>query len=149
MELRITGVDDLAQLAASIKAAGDKTLQRELLRSMQRAGKPLKEIARTAARENLPSEGGLNETVAASSFAIRTRSRGKSPGVRLVGREKGHDIKATDKGRLRHPVYGHDAWVTQAIPAGWFTQHIPDEALEPVRREMVAAIHRVAASIHG
>jgi hypothetical protein len=146
--MRIEGADQLGDLAKRLKQAGDKELRKELLRGIQKAGKPLKAAAKEAALDGLPSSGGLNAYVAAGQFAVRTRSGGRNPGIRLVGKKKGHDIRATDKGRLRHPVWGHDWWVTQDIKPGWWTDTMTsDHVLAPVRRDVLDAMQAVAAKI--
>jgi hypothetical protein len=150
--MRITGANQLAALAKDLKAAGDKDLRKELLKGLRNAAKPLaKEAAPKAAREGLPKRGGLNEYVAASKFAVRTRTTGQGAGVRIVGAKKGHDIKATDEGEFRHPVFGGKTWVVQHIKPGWWTDGMSDPVvLEPMRKELIAVMDEVARKIaHG
>lgn len=146
--MQITGAAQLGALAKVLKDAGDKDLRKELLRGLQKAGRPLKAAAKEAAVKGLPSSGGLNDYVAAGQFAVRTRTGARNPGIRLVGKKKGHDIRATDRGRLRHPVWGHDWWVTQDIKPGWWTDAMTsDRVLAPVRRDVLDAMQAVAAKI--
>lgn len=147
MDLRVTGADDLAALGKALKAAGDRELRRELMKGLQRAGKPAKEAAKAAARSELPSSGGLGEYVARSKFSVRTRASGNSPGVEVVAKNAELDLPAMNRGRLRHPVYGNrNRWVTQQIKPRWFTDAMEAQAPQ-VRRELVAAIRAVAAKL--
>lgn len=139
------GADKLRRVAAAVKVAGDKDLQRELRRAMQRGGKPLLAAARAGAAERLPKRGGLADRVAGSKFAVRTRSVGKGAGVRVIGRS-GYDLQGLDEGMVRHPTYGHRPWVGQHIKPGWFSDS--EEAAAPkVRDELVQAIDTVARKL--
>jgi hypothetical protein len=140
------GAEKLTRLGAAIKAAGDKDLQRELRRAMQRGGKPLKDAARKGALERLPKRGGLAERVATSKFGVRTTTSGKGAAVRVIG-QSGYDLQGMDDGEIRHPVRGNrKVWVSQAVKPGWFSD--AEEAAAPkVRDELVKAIDVVAAKL--
>lgn len=150
MDVRVTGAEQLAALAKDLRAAGDKELRRELMRGLQRAGKPMKAAARTAALTELPSRGGLAELVASSRWSVTTRSAGRGAGVRVAGRglvnASGQelDLASLNRGRLRHPVYGRrGAWVNQRVKVGWFTDAMEVQADSTVRAEVLAAISAV------
>jgi hypothetical protein len=140
------GAEKLTRLGVAIKAAGDKDLQRELRRAMQRGGKPLKEAARRGALERLPKRGGLAERVSTSKFGVRTTTSGKGAAVRIVG-QSGYDLQGMDDGLIRHPVYGNRKnWVSETIAPGWFFD--AEEAAAPkVRDELIQAIDVVAAKL--
>lgn len=147
MDLSIRGAGDLAALAKDLKAAGDKSLRKDLLSGLRTVGKAhLVPLSKKAALEGLPSSGGLNEYVAASTFSVRTRTSVGNPGVRLVGSKKGHDIKAMDGGKVRHPVFGNrSVWALQSIDAGWWTEGMSDSTvLTPVRKELLQVMDDVA-----
>lgn len=145
IDISVSGADRLASLGAALRAAGDKDLRRELLKAMQRSAKPLKAAAREAAATRLPRRGGLAERVAGSRFSAKTRTAGKNAGVRIVGASD-LDLRSMDRGRLRHPVYGHRRWVNQQIPAGWFSDALEERA-PAVRVELVKAIDEVAKTL--
>ncbi len=137
----------MASLSKALKAAGgtadSKALRKELLKGIQRASRPLKEAAQSSARANLPQSGGLAETVGQAKFRTKTISGGKRVGVRVVATGK-HNIRAMDRGRLRHPVFGNRAvWVEQSIKPGWFSDAIQDGAPR-VRAEIVLVMESVA-----
>src|SRR6266700_6098635 len=140
------GADKLTRLGRALKDAGDKDLQRELRRAMQRGGKPLKDAARKGALERLPKRGGLAERVASSKFGVRTSTAGKGASVRIIGRS-GYDLQGMDEGLIRHPVWGNrKKWVSETVKPGWFSD--AEEAAAPQGRdELVKAIDDVAAKL--
>jgi hypothetical protein len=143
VDVTVTGADQLSQLARDLRAAGEKDLRRELLRGIQRAGKPLKAAARTAALTELPSRGGLAERVAGSRWAVKTRTAGRGVGVRVTGAGD-LDLRSLNRGRLRHPLYGKRGhWFDQPVPPGWFDDAMQVAADEHVRDEILAAITAV------
>ena len=143
MELVIKGADDLAKLGAALKKVGDKELKRELLAAIRAAGKPIKAAVQESARANLPSSGGFADLVAASRMSMKTRLGGQKVGVRFEARNR-HNIKALDRGRLRHPLFGNkEHWFTQQVEAGWFSTPIQEMSQE-IRVEVSDALARVA-----
>lgn len=142
IEVEVEGAENLATLARALKQLGAKDLRRELYSGIQRAAKPTKGKVLASARSSLPSSGGLAALVAASKVSTRTRATGKNPRVTIEARN-GHDVRSMNAGRLRHPVFGTRAWVTQSIPAGWFSDPIEDEA-PAMRREIETTMRRVA-----
>lgn len=133
--------DALKALQRKLKAIDRRDLRRELNKGLREGAKPLIGEARSAARSELPQRGGLAERVASRPMTISA----STTGVRI--RVKGMDARSTERGRLRHPVYGNrEVWVTQAIKPGWFTERMRREAPK-VRPELVKAMDRVAAKI--
>lgn len=139
IELQVQGAENLARLAKELKVAGEGELRKELLRGIREAAKPMLAEVKEAARENLPKHGGLNNAVAASKLAVRTRAAGASAGVRVVGPR----YRGADRGRLRHPTFGHDPWTTQQVKPGWFTETLQHHAPD-VRAHLVEAIEDIA-----
>lgn len=142
-ELIIKGAEDLEKLGRALKQVGDRELRKELLAALRAATKPMKAAVQASARENLPSRGGFADLVAASRFTTKNRLSGKNVGMRFEAKNK-HDIKALDRGRLRHPLYGNkDHWFTQTVQAGWFSTPIEEMSGE-IRVEVSQALARVA-----
>jgi hypothetical protein len=147
--------DQLSRLTRALKEAGNRGLQRELTRGLNRAVLPLKRSLPESARAVLPRRGGLNERVATSlKTGLRRSDNRFGNGVRLVVKSaKLRELNRLDQGSVRHPVFQRpnqsrrDAtWVVQAITPGWFTG--PAEELAPQARvEAKAAIDAVAAQI--
>jgi hypothetical protein len=145
IEVHQVGANKLSDLGKALRAAGAKDLRKELLAAMQRTAKPLKAAGRRAAAERLPHSGGLADRVASGKFTARTSTSAKSAGVRIVAKA-GMDLPAMDRGRLRHPVYGTGAWVSQNIQPGWFSGALEEQA-PAVRVELLAAIDEVAQKL--
>ncbi len=143
VQVIIKGAEDLERIGKALKQVGNRELRLELLRAIRTATKPTHQQIRDSARQLLPHRGGLAELIAKSSLTTRTRLSGRSVGVRIVARSS-HDIKALDKGRLRHPVYGNrDSWVTQYVKTGWFSTPLFATG-KAVRLEVSEAAARVA-----
>jgi hypothetical protein len=139
--IEVQGADQLARLARQLKEAGDKGLQAELGKAINRALKPVKADIKQSAG-TLPNRGGLAARVARTP--LRTR-RSKS-GVRIVA--KGTlSLWHLDQGIIRHRKGGDiNAGKVLRTRPGWWT--IPTEAAAPeVRREIVAAMDAVAKKI--
>lgn len=116
----IKTVGDLDTVARALRNLGDKDLQRELYRGLNRVTTDLKKDAKEEAGKRLPRRGGLAAKVAKSRLSTH-RQGGRNPG--LVIRAKGMpQLPQIDKGVVRHPVYGRGQWVTQQVQGGWFTE---------------------------
>jgi len=142
-----SGSAQLAALAVSLKATGDKTLRRELLRGLKSGADPLVKKVAEAARSQLPHGGGLNEQVAGQKVKVQVRTGARTAGVRMT--TTAPDTSQTDSGFVRHPVFGdRKKWVVQQIPAakGWWSQTLADGASD-VQPELTAAMERVALEI--
>lgn len=127
MTLQGQGAEDYARLARALKAAGRKDLQRELGRAVREGGKVVRGEGRVVAVEWLPSRGGLGPRTARAAYRTRMRA-GRSPSVTVVASLRKQDgggkvdLRAMDRGRLRHPVFGRGRWVTQQIRPGWWSE---------------------------
>ena len=139
--IKITGGDQFEDLARRIrKEAGE--LPREIVSALERSAPPLMRDAKASAAANLPHRGGLAGIVAASGM----RSQRRAGGIRIVASGI-KQLKLTNSGRVRHPVYGR-GWVTQAIPKArdWFDKPIRNGA-PLIRRELDKALDKIARKI--
>lgn len=137
----IRGADQLERLAAALKEAGAKDLQRELSKGLNRAVKPLKANVRQSAEDTLPRRGGLAAEIAAVKLSTRRPNTKKGTGLRIVGRGK-YSLYHLDQGIIRHGAGGRN----QPIRPGWWTRPTEDTAPD-VRREVEAAMAEVAKKI--
>jgi hypothetical protein len=148
----VEGIEELAQLARELKAGGNKEMTKELRQGLQRSIRPLREAARQGALDQLPSAGGLAAEVARSGFSGKVSLLGRNPSVKITGKgktnEKGlqHDLRAMDRGRLRHPTWGGGRWVTQLITPGWFSLTLEAKA-DRVKVELFKAADAVIAKL--
>jgi hypothetical protein len=101
IEVRVTGANQLRDLARDLKAAGEtgRGLRRDLLAAMRAAEKPLIDAARESARDTLPKSGGLNEWTANSYIKAQNRLTGKGVGVRIVAKKGKHDLLDMDESK--------------------------------------------------
>jgi len=91
---------------------------------------------KTVARTELPSGGGLGAWVAQTKITASVTFKAKYVAIKLRGgrRSKGTlrgtsggttDVRAIDRGRVRHPSWGRrfrGQWFTQSVTPGFFTK---------------------------
>jgi len=144
VELTIEG-QGLDALQRKIKKLpNSRQLTRELNKTLRVAAKDLPDQAKDAARQELPQRGGLAARVASRPAGLQVLS-GRNAGVRV--RFKGVDAVSSNRGRLRHPVFGNrEVWVNQAIKPGWFTDRMRHEAPK-VRPDLLRAMERIAEKV--
>jgi hypothetical protein len=142
--LEIEGADKLRIVTRALKQFGDKDLSRGVYRGLNRATIPLRADARRSAATVLPQRGGLADRVAKSRMTTRRRA-GRNPGISIQAKGM-PQLRAMDRGVVRHPVYGRGPWVTQRITPGWFTD--PMEAgAAGVRRELLRVLDEAAREL--
>lgn len=125
---------DYKRAAKALKGA-DRTIRLEFTRALRGIAKPYATTVLAAGAARLPKRGGLAARVAASRIGVQSSTLRATASFKS---DRGYDLRAMNRGRLRHPTYGHEPWVTQDIEPGIFTQ--PFEAGAPaVRRQMLAA----------
>jgi hypothetical protein len=146
VDVRVEGAQQLAELSALLKRIDGGELRKDMLRGLRAAGKPMARAAEDAARAKLPRGGGLNEWVAGSKFAIRTRASGKSASIRVVGTKRGHDLVGMNEGVVRHPVFGGPGWSVTRIRPGWWQDAIEGHA-EQTREALGEVLDDIAAKI--
>lgn len=146
MELRVEGAAQLGAVSQALKGA-PKELRRELFRAINTSTKPLRQQTRDNILAVLPKRGGAAQAVHADTkIGARRRGRGGTVGLRIEARSK-RDVRGMNRGRLRHPVYGHrDRWVTQSIPPRWFDEPL-EQGAPQVRAELLAGLNRLAGKI--
>jgi hypothetical protein len=118
------GARQLRMLARDLDRAS-AALRKEMPRALRRAATPMIKAIRDEARTVLPKGGGLNEYVAESPITTIVRTGADNTTVQIRGRRrqarpngKQVDLPAINRGRLRHPTYGHRPWVTQQVAPG-------------------------------
>lgn len=137
----------LAKLAGAI-ATTTPELRKDLLAGIRKVGKPVIADVRSEATSTLPSRGGFAGGIAGAQFGVRTRTSGKAAGVRIVGRQPGHDIEGIDAGLLRKPLFGNRAsWHSQPVRAGFFTRPV-EESVDELQRGIVTVLNQMADKIH-
>lgn len=147
-DVRMQGVEKIAQLGRDLKAAGAKDLRREMLRAGREMGKPIKAELSASALAQLPKRGGLAALIAKAKVRVATRLSGRNVGVSFIGRWVGHDLASIDGGEVRHPVKGNrSAWVSQQIPPGYWQKVFDGPAADISREGFLKAVDEVAAKL--
>lgn len=146
-ELKVEGVEQFYALSKALKEAGRGELRKELNKGLRESVKPLVRKTRSAARSDLPKRGGLASQVAKEPQRVQVRTGQRTAGVRLVVARKRGAARSTNRGRLRHPVFGNrDRWVTQTVKPGWFDDTIRRDERR-IRRDAVAVLSTIADKI--
>lgn len=136
----------LHDIATRLKAEGERGLRLEMNRTIRAIAQPLVDAVRAEAREKLPKSGGLAEVQAEQAIRIAIVTGSRSAGVRI--RTKTRGSMQTDKGYVRHPVFGE--WrkdmPSQEIPeaTGWWSATLAarSAAITPL---IVKAMNRIAS----
>ena len=157
----VTGGAELGRLGHRLRTAGRKDLVSELRRGAERGTEPLSEAILAGIPRHMPA--GYETTLAeAMHFKVSVRTTGRSAAVEHVSvgrgkRGKRREVRALEKGVLRHPVFGRyrrikagwlikNPWVRQTIVRGFWSTPV-EQNKDHVREEMHDAIHRVGQKI--
>jgi hypothetical protein len=146
VDLRVAGAERLAVLGRELRAAGASGLRRELYRSVRRTVRDSEvrpQVARSA-QATLPQRGGLAARVAAAKVTARIRAGGQNVGVDLVASDRRADLHGINAGRVRHPVYGHGPWVSQAVRPGYFDQAMEGPVVDSLQEAVIEAVDTIA-----
>lgn len=123
-------VGDIQTLVASLHAysRGDAMLK-ELRAELRQPVPAVRRRIKGVAMDTLPGGGGLNAWVAATKITASVTLTGRRVVVRLRGGRRSSgaqsDIRAIDRGRVRHPSWGRRArgdWHSQTVTPGFFTK---------------------------
>jgi hypothetical protein len=149
-EVEIRGGDEVDALVRRIRTHTDvKALRKELHSGLNRITKPIRQDMKDSTGEPpvLPTSGGLQAQAQARQSVTASIRGGKHAGIsiRVKGLKGGIDIGSVHRtGRLRHPVFGSDVWVTQSVG-------VKPKWMEPVflgsKPEITRGIQRVLDDI--
>lgn len=116
----ITAMKDVQRAHAKIDRLAQNKMQAALNKSLRAATKDTRKALKQAPVDALPKRGGLNKW-AARTPTVRIHIRGREQGVHIKMTKRGHDLRALNRGRARHPVFGNrKVWVTQTVQSGWW-----------------------------
>lgn len=137
----------LTAIAAACRTqANGKAIKRKMTVGIRAAAQPLKTSVKGAAASQLPKRGGLAARVSGERVTVSVLTGPRTAGARMLMRN--HDAKATNDGRVRHPVPNTGQWVEQSIPkaAGWWTDTLKRES-PAVTPAVLAVMGEIAAEI--
>lgn len=145
---------DIGVLVASLRAfERNSTLIKEVRAELRQPVPIVRERIKAVAVATLPETGGLGDWVAGTRITAQVTLKGRDAGVRMRGgrNSKGSrsDIRAIDRGRVRHPSWGRRGrgeWHTQDVVPGFFTDTAAqapewDAAIERGVARALKAIH--------
>lgn len=131
-------MNELHALARQLRQFdADGTITKKLRTELRGPVPAVRARIKAAAIGTLPAGGGLNIWVAQTKITASVVMRGRSAGVLMRGGRRSvanlrgttaggqTDVRAIDRGRLRHPRWGHRRrgdWFTQAVTPGFFTK---------------------------
>lgn len=154
LSVQISGAATYHEVAARIRAEGNKGLGREMTRALERASRPI-ERAVTVEYKGLPTSGGYAGDFSKSlRFRLSSRTSARSSSLRVLtfadGTHERRDIGALEAGRLRHPVYGRsragrsgrrtpNPWAVTTV-RGDFHKRGTDGAIKDASRELSAVL---------
>jgi hypothetical protein len=125
---KVTGQAELRHVQAQLVVAMPNIIKKAIpgVRAEMRKVQP--EVKAEAAG-TLPKRGGYAVVM---SRSVKAKTAVKATAARIVasadvsarGKGEDRDVSAVDKGRLRHPVFGHrrHPWKVTAVPPGFVTR---------------------------
>lgn len=152
---------DIRTLARSLREFdADAKLIKEVAAELRKPVPIVRARIKNTAIAILPHAGGLNVWVSQTRITAAVNLRGRAANVRLrggrrsVGNLRGTaggvtDVRAIDRGRVRHPSWGRrwrGQWWTQSVPDGFFTKTSADSP--EWEAAIMAAGDHAFASIH-
>lgn len=146
--IRTDGADDLDRIAAALRQAADRELQKKVSGAMRGPARVLGRVVLDEGSQEMPSRGGLAARIRElGRVGVSNSLRGRVASVNVILKNKGVNLKALDVGVLRHPVFGNRGWwVQQQVPGGAFSRAFDREA-GSVRDEVTKAAQDVLTDV--
>jgi len=105
MRVKVTGTEQLSKIADVLAAQGNsKALKRRMAKSFKKAADPITRDQVKNLAEKLPHRGGAAAEIS-SEARTTVRTSWTTPSVTISDSWPGHDIKAIERGALRHPTF--------------------------------------------
>lgn len=123
LEVRIQGAEKFRQVAQRMRTEGRKDLSRQMADALGKTTIPVQQEIRRETEAAMPSEGGYRALISASlAWRISRRLGGQRAQIILAtyadGLKERRDIRALNRGILRHPVYGRSRKIKVGVKAG-------------------------------
>ncbi|SCF06600.1 hypothetical protein [Micromonospora mirobrigensis] len=111
------------------KFEGRKEVTKQLRAEIRKPIPSVRAAIKRRALATLPKSGGLNVWVSRTKVTAKVLLTGRAAGVRLKGGRNSSgnrsDVRRIDAGKVRAPSWGRrgrDAWHSQQVPSGFFTE---------------------------
>lgn len=158
MRVKVTGTEQLARVADVLSAQGNsKALKRRMTKAFKKAAEPITRDQRENLLTELPHRGGAAAEIGGESKIVIRTNWAKAT-VTIGDSWPGHDIKAIDRGILRHPTFAHvntlghpvgrrlGEWHTTKVTPYTLTQPFLDHR-STVRAELAKEMDKLAEEI--
>jgi len=157
MRVRVTGTRQLSRVSRVLSEKGNsKALKRRMTKAFRKAADPITRDQVKNLAEKLPHRGGAAATIGGETrTAVRTNWNAAT--VTIGDSWPGHDVKAIDKGILRHPTFQHftPAGLVGAGRGEWFVTAVQPflltdpflEHRDTVRVELAKEMNALAEEI--
>lgn len=151
-DLEVQGAEKLALLGKAVRKLGADRIVLKHLNQRIRAGfKDTRQELKASAKSTLPRRGGLGKWVASASVRVAIRRGANTAGVQVVmGRNsagKRTDMRAIERGKVRHPTWGHKPWTPQTVPAGFAARVFEGPTAAEFHGLVVASIDDAVAEV--
>lgn len=120
---------DYAAVARVMRRAGNEGLRKEYTRALREVGRPFGRQVAQAGAARLPRHGGLAARVATARIGVQATTLRVTISLRS---KEGYDLRALQRGNLRHPTFGRSRWVRQDVDGAGFQEGF-DAGAEKVR----------------
>lgn len=105
MRVEVKGARQLTRISEVLTAQGNsKALKRRMAKAFKKVAEPITRDQRENLLTRLPKRGGAAATIGSQSKTT-VRTSPSIPAVTIVDSWPGHDIKAIERGNLRHPTF--------------------------------------------
>lgn len=142
----VTGANRAHVLGKRLKAIGEKELNAELRKGVNRGARQIPRAVKAGVGEFMPS-GYAPVLRAALRFKTKNQAAGLTIQAMAKGNPRDRKVTALNKGTLRHPVFGNrEKWVAQSIRPGFFDQPA-EQQRAAVRAELERVLDDIAKKI--
>jgi len=155
-------VGDIHTLVRSLRGfSRDNEITKAVRVELRKPVPAVRTRIKMAARAQLPRSGGLGDWVAGTQITAKVEFSAKIVKVRLRGGRNSFanlrgtggarsDIRAIDRGRVRHPFWGRryrGQWRTQNVQPGFFSKTAEEapEWGEAIDRAITVALEKIHA----
>lgn len=141
--------EDIAESARDTLPGGGGFVRKPRRRGKRRDGTPRVGRPRSSRKARKPKP--LNEVVAKAKVKTVANFSGRRVGVYITGSQakKGGrlDLNSINKGKVRHPTFGHGPMVFQRVQPGYFDRPLEGEVADRFRRHVLAAINTIRRQV--
>ncbi|MFI5955811.1 hypothetical protein [Cryptosporangium sp. NPDC051539] len=142
----VTGANRAHVLGKRLKGLGEKELNAELRKGVNRGARQIPRAVKAGVGEFMPS-GYAPVLRAALRFKTKNQAAGLTIQATAKGNPRDRKVTALNNGVLRHPVYANrEVWVAQSVKPRFFDQPA-EQQRGAVRAELKRVLDDIAKKI--